>query len=138
MKIWLLCAAVAMFSANFGGASDWPQWRGANRDGISAEKGLLQEWPSGGPKLIWKATGLGEGYSSVAIVGDRIFTTGDKGDDLFLLALNRADGKIAWSAKLGKPGAPGWGGYSGPRSTPATDGNVVIAVGQWGELAAFD
>jgi outer membrane protein assembly factor BamB len=43
-----------------------------------------------------------------------------------------------WTAKLGRSGAPGWGGYSGPRSTPATDGEIVIAIGQWGELVACD
>ena len=40
---------------------DWPQWRGPNRDGISAEKGLLKEWPKGGPPLAWQAKGAGEG-----------------------------------------------------------------------------
>ena len=45
---------------------DWPQWRGPKRDGVSAERGLLKDWPSGGPKLAWKASGAGEGYSSFA------------------------------------------------------------------------
>ena len=43
---------------------DWFQWRGPNRDGQSAETGLLKEWPAGGPKLLWRATGAGTGYSS--------------------------------------------------------------------------
>src|SRR3974377_245639 len=45
-------------------AADSPQWRGPNRDGKSAETGLLGQWPAGGPRLAWKAQGLGEGYSS--------------------------------------------------------------------------
>ena len=49
-------------------AADWPQWRGPNRDGKSAETGLLQQWPKGGPHLLWRAEGLGEGYSSFAVV----------------------------------------------------------------------
>jgi outer membrane protein assembly factor BamB len=36
---------------------DWPQWRGPNRDGVSAERGLLKAWPAGGPPLAWKASG---------------------------------------------------------------------------------
>src|SRR5437870_5149834 len=67
---------------------DWPQFRGPNRDGLSAETGLLQQWPAGGPTLAWKATGLGSGYSTLSIVGNRIFTIGDKGDSSFGLALN--------------------------------------------------
>ena len=54
-------------------ATDWPQWRGPNHDDISAEKGLLKDWPAGGPKLSWEAKGLGAGYSSISIFGDRIF-----------------------------------------------------------------
>src|ERR1035441_10031922 len=46
-------------------AADWPQWRGLNRDGKSADTGLLAQWPAGGPRLVWKAQGLGEGYSSL-------------------------------------------------------------------------
>ena len=48
-------------------SGDWPQWRGPNRDGISTEKGLLKQWPTNGPPLVWKATGAGNGYSSLAI-----------------------------------------------------------------------
>src|SRR5579871_4877071 len=80
-------------------AQDWPGWRGPNRDGISHDTGLLQQWPEGGPPLAWKATGLGVGFSSVSIVGDRIFTMGDRGEDQFLIALNRKDGKQLWATK---------------------------------------
>ena len=48
-------------------ATDWPQWRGVERNGISPETGLLKSWPAGGPPLVWKATGLGEGYSDVSV-----------------------------------------------------------------------
>ena len=43
-------------------AEDWPQWRGPHRDGISAEKGLLQEWPKDGPKLLWQVKEIGAGF----------------------------------------------------------------------------
>ena len=42
-------------------AEDWPQWRGPNRDGLSPDTGLLQEWPKDGPKLVWEAKGAGRG-----------------------------------------------------------------------------
>jgi outer membrane protein assembly factor BamB len=117
---------------------DWPQWRGPNRDGVSTETGLLKEWPPEGPRLVWKANGLGVGYSTVAIVGQRVFTIGDTNGSSFVVALGLADGKSVWSAKLGKPGAPGWGGFEGPRATPTVDGDLLYAVGQWGELVCLE
>ena len=43
---------------------DWPQWHGPDRNNISKEVGLLTQWPSSGPKLVWSARGLGNGYGS--------------------------------------------------------------------------
>jgi outer membrane protein assembly factor BamB len=115
---------------------DWPQWRGPNRDGVSTETGLLKAWPAGGPKLLWKATGIGGGFSSVAVVKGRIFTMGDNGDSSFVYALDAAGGKVVWSAKVGKPG--GGGGYPGPRCTSTVDGDLVFALGQHGDLVCLD
>jgi outer membrane protein assembly factor BamB len=126
-------SAVATVQAN-----DWPQWRGPNREAVSPETGLLKDWPAGGPLLAWKATGVGTGYSTVSVAQGRIFTVGDKGKESFVVALNAADGKEIWSARLGKAGAPGWGGFEGPRSTPTVDEELAFAVGQWGEFVCLD
>jgi outer membrane protein assembly factor BamB len=117
---------------------DWPQFRGPNRDGVSAETGLLQQWPQGGPRLAWRATGLGGGYSSLSIVANHIFTIGEKGDSSFVLVLNAADGQPDWNARLGKSGAPGWGSFEGPRATPTLDGDLLYALGQWGDLVCLE
>ena len=58
--IGLLCLSACTLTW----AADWPQWRGPNRDGISSETGLLESWPKGGPPLLWKIQGLGEGYAA--------------------------------------------------------------------------
>ena len=115
-------------------ADDWPQWRGPNRDGVGTERGLLKSWPKEGPPLAWKATGLGIGFSGVSVAGKRIYTMGNQSDGNHVLALGLADGKILWSAKLGKAGAPGWGGFAGPRGTPTVDGELVFVLGQYGEV----
>jgi outer membrane protein assembly factor BamB len=115
-------------------SADWPQWRGPNRDGVSSESGLLKEWPDAGPPLAWKASGLGAGFSGVSVVDQQVFTLGERADASHVVALNRANGEILWSSKLGKAGAPGWGGFAGPRSTPTVDGGLVFALGQYGEL----
>jgi hypothetical protein len=72
----LIVLAAIVFCLSEARAQDWPQWRGPNRDGISKETGLLKQWPATGPALVWKATGAGGGYSSLAISGGRIFTNG--------------------------------------------------------------
>lgn len=117
-------------------AEDWPQWRGPNRDGKSADSGLLQEWPAGGPKLAWKATGLGQGYSNMSVAAGRLFTMGDKEDAGYVFALDAADGKILWSAKVGAAGGPDppqWN-YRGPRCTPTISGDLAFALDAWGEM----
>ena len=71
-----LPAAAALLFLNSAAATfadDWP-WRGPTHNGISAEKGLALSWEDE-PKTLWKAT-IGEGYSSVVIHGDRLFTMG--------------------------------------------------------------
>ncbi len=96
---------------------DWAQWRGPRRDGISDEKGLLSEWPEGGPKLIWKIDDLGKGWSSPIIVGERFYITGDVGNDLVVYAFN-LDGTLRWKATNGRnwrtpfPGARACVAYS--------------------------
>ena len=86
-------AAVAAVSALAGlalaaapASVGWPQWRGPNRDGVSTETGLQQSWKPGGPAVVWKASGLGTGYSSVAVAGGRVFTMGDVGGAQQLIA----------------------------------------------------
>ncbi|MFO0841261.1 MAG: PQQ-binding-like beta-propeller repeat protein [Gemmataceae bacterium] len=116
--------------------ADWPCFRGAGRDNHSPDKGLLKSWPTGGPKLVWKGVGVGEGYSSVAVAGDKVFTMGDKGRSAYLFALSRSTGKPLWSARVGEMG--GVGGYRGPRGTPAVDGDLVFAIGQFGDLICVE
>jgi outer membrane protein assembly factor BamB len=138
MKFTFLCVAL-LGSANLllAGSGDWPQWRGPNHDGISTETGLLKDWPEGGPKLVWEVKGLGDGYSSVSIFGNRIYTAGDKGAESFVEALNLADGKPLWSSRLGKSGSLGQPQYEGPRATPTTDGELVFMASLWGDLVCL-
>jgi outer membrane protein assembly factor BamB len=136
---WTLEAAFAMAAVAAGAgatlAADWPGWRGPNRDAQSPETGLLQEWPAGGPRLLWRGQGVGTGLSSVAVVGNRIYTMGDKGGTQHVIALNKADGKIVWSAKVG----PVWDDeYAGPRGTPTVDGDLVYALGTEGDLVCLE
>lgn len=111
----------------------WPQHRGLNRDNISSEKGLLEQWPEGGPKLAWQQSGLGEGYSSVSVAHNRLFTMGNQGDEEMLLAMDSKTGKPLWSTKTGGA-AYREGQGNGPRGTPSIDGDRVYALGASGDL----
>lgn len=133
-----LALAILGTGSLHGATSDWPQFRGPQRDGKSTETGLLKSWPDGGPKLAWTARELGGGYASVSIAGDLIVTAGDRADANYIIALRRSDGQPLWSSKLGQAGAPGWGGFAGPRCTPTLAGDFVFAIGQFGELACFE
>ncbi|MGO8699448.1 MAG: PQQ-binding-like beta-propeller repeat protein [Limisphaerales bacterium] len=132
----LLLALLAVSLAENALADDWPQWNGRNRDDKSADTGLLAQWPADGPKLAWKATGFGHGYSTVSVVGDRVYTMGDKDDAGWIIGANTDGGKILWTAKIGKAGSPGVPGYDfpGPRCTPTVDGSLIFALDAWGEL----
>jgi outer membrane protein assembly factor BamB len=132
MKTKLLAGLALSAVGVMAAGTDWPQWHGPNRDNLSAETGLLKEWPAGGPKLAWKAEGLGSGFSSVSVVGNKIFTIGDLGNSACVLALDSSTGKQLWKAKLGATG--GGGGFPGPRATPTVDGKLVYAIGQFGDL----
>jgi outer membrane protein assembly factor BamB len=121
-------------------AANWPQWRGPSRDGISKETGLLQEWPTEGPKLLWQKDGLGDGYSTPSIVGDRIFLINNKGlDDEFVQCLSTKDGSQIWHTHIGKVGKPDQSpSYPAARSTPTIDGKMLYALGSDGDLACMD
>ena len=112
-------------------AGDWPQFRGPARDGVSREKGLLQTWPQNGPPLVWSTKGLGGGYSTVSVAGDRLYTLGNRDKNSHIVALDRKTGKTLWSAEVGPAG-----GNLG--CTPTVDGQRIYALGQMGDLICVD
>ena len=134
----LILAVAVSLSAAALAASDWPQWQGPDRTRMSKETGLLKEWPAGGPRMIWTAGNLGTGYGSMAVAGDRVFVQGARGQNSFVIALNRADGKEVWAKAVGpietrmrtNMGA-------GPRGTPTVDGDRLYVLTEDGDLACL-
>ena len=113
-------------------ADDWPQWRGPNRDGISRETGLLQAWPSAGPKRVWLSRDIGIGYSAPVVAKGRLFVLGTKGGKEQLFAKEAKGGKTLWTAALGGILSNNWG--DGPRGAATVDGDQVYALGAKGGL----
>src|SRR5262245_57550251 len=77
------------------GPTDWPQWRGPNRDGVAHEPDLLTQWPAGGPPRLWPAP-CGEGYSSFAVANGRAYTLFEQDEQEVVLCLDAATGKEKW------------------------------------------
>jgi outer membrane protein assembly factor BamB len=115
---------------------DWPQWRGPKRDGTSAERGLLKDWPAAGPPLAWRAAGAGTGYSSFSSALGRLYTLGARGNTEYVMAYDAATGRKVWEVEHGRRFRNDRG--DGPRATPAVDGDRVYAFGASGDLAALE
>jgi outer membrane protein assembly factor BamB len=136
------CAATAICVLSLSAAvsnrtpDDWPQWRGVNRDGKSTESGLLKDWPQGGPKLAWRISGAGEGYSSFSVAGGRLYTLGARGDNEYVMAFDEATGKKLWEVVHGRRFSNDRG--DGPRGTPTIDGAQLYAFGASGDLSSLD
>ena len=132
LSLLLLCAPQT--PAQTGG--EWPQWRGANRDGISKETGLLKQWPEAGPPLAWKTTGAGRGYSSFSVSKGKLYTMGLRGEREFVIAFDFKTGKEVWATPHGSAFRNDRG--DGPRGTPTVDGDRVYSLGGSGDLSALD
>jgi outer membrane protein assembly factor BamB len=147
---WMLFASMAVVLSPFGSNlvaatpdAPWPTFRGPGRTAVSPDKGLLQEWPEGGPPLAWEAPGTGRGYSSLAIAGGRIFTLGDGSSlaadaDEYLFAFDQDDGKLLWMTKTGPAWTSGQASWQSSRSTPTVDGERVYVLSPHGTLVCCE
>lgn len=121
------------------GASDWPQWRGPNRDGGGAAFTAPAVWPE---KLAerWKIA-VGSGHSSPVLVGNRIYLHSRQQENEIVSAIDAATGKVIWQDRYPapyrvNPAATGHG--PGPKSTPVVAGGRLITFGISGILSAFE
>lgn len=137
VALFLLAAGAAAANAE-GVATDWPQFRGSNRDGSSTETGLSDGWPQSGPPELWRIE-IGEGYSGIAVVDSRLYTmyaADDQGQATeFLAAFDATSGEELWRTAIGDKLDTEFG--NGPRATPTVDGDTVYAMSSYGDLAAL-
>jgi outer membrane protein assembly factor BamB len=116
----------------------WPQWLGPSRDGIATDTGLLTDWSRRPPTIVWKQS-LGRGYSSPAVVGERLYVTeaDASGKNEHLLCMDAATGKTSWTHSY-RIKRNGGGGYAGPRATPTVCDGKVYWVGYDGQFLCLD
>jgi outer membrane protein assembly factor BamB len=137
---WILAGLSVLGLSMASNAADWPQFRGPQRTGVSSETGLLKEWPKEGPKLVWHARDIGDGYATPALAGNRLYLLSSRGlDNEFVQALSTGDGKQIWATKIGKVGNPEQRpSFPTSRSTPTVEGDVLYALGSDGDLACLE
>ncbi|QDV42395.1 outer membrane biogenesis protein BamB [Stieleria neptunia] len=126
----LLCSGVIGFAA------DWPQWQGPDRNSISNEEALLQQWPDGGPALAWRVDGLGGGDSAPAVAGGRLFGMSNRDGKEIVWARSEKDGQELWFTSLGdaiEQRVPQ--SKEGPGCTPSVDGDRLYVIGMSGRVA---
>jgi hypothetical protein len=114
--------------------ADWPQWRGRRRDGICEETGLRREWPAGGPRLLWKSAGLGQGYACPIVHSNRVYIAGDAGERLALFALDLG-GRVIWRSQNG---ASWKGAYPGARACLAYRNGRLFHMNAHGRVVSLD
>ena len=127
-------------------ADGWPQWMGPKRDNVWREEGIVDKFPAGGPKVLWRAPVAG-GYAGVAVAEGKVFVTdfvpgGELPGDNFerktaagterVLCLDEATGKELWKHEI--PVTYTISYPAGPRCTPTVDGDRVYTLGAEGNL----
>ncbi|UCG47819.1 MAG: PQQ-like beta-propeller repeat protein [Phycisphaerales bacterium] len=142
LRLLVLLVLNVQAAASTGEQGAWPCFHGARRDNLAIEKGLRQSWPQEGPGLLWTASGIGHGYSSVAVAAGRIFTAGMIDKQTYVTALD-LDGRPLWQRLNGQSWQASerqpWAvPYAGSRGTPTVDGRSVYHLSELGRLTAFD
>lgn len=151
MTRWITLLVVAMVGLT-ARADDWPQWLGPKRDGVWREAGIVDKFPAGGPKVLWRQP-IGAGYSSPTVAGGKLYVTdfvSDAGGKLpesgfakgrfvgneRVVCRDVATGKEEWAAN--HPVAYTIGYPGGPRCSPTVDGNRVYTLGAMGDLRCYE
>jgi outer membrane protein assembly factor BamB len=148
-----LAGAAVLLALSSARADDWPQWLGPQRDGAWRETGLVDKFPPGGPKVLWRVP-VEHGFSGPAVVGGRVYVTDhqrardEKGNPLRptreggfpgkerVLCLDEANGKVLWKHEYDCPYKIYY--PNGPRCTPLVHQGKVYTLGGMGDLLCLD
>jgi outer membrane protein assembly factor BamB len=116
-------------------AQEWPQYLGPNRNGVSAQKGILRTWPQQGPQVLWSVD-VGIGFGGPVVKDGKVYLLDrdDKAGDK-LRCFDLSSGKELWNFGYEAPGSVM---FPGSRSVPTLDGNRIYSCGPYGNLYCID
>ncbi len=117
-------------------ASDWPGFRGPNRDGHYDGQPIATNWPAGGLPPLWKQP-IGGGYASFAVAGGRAFTIEQRRQQEAVTAYDLETGRELWATAYPGDFYEPMGG-EGPRATPVCSEGKVYSLGALGDLLCLD
>ena len=118
-------------------AEDWPNFLGPRANGISSETGLLDQWPTNGPPLLWENK-IGTGYSAPSVRGDLLVLHHRLGDEEIVECFDAATGKPDWRYAYPSHFVDPYGYNNGPRGTPLLTADRCYTFGAEGKLVCLD
>ncbi len=127
-------ALVGLLAATQASSADWPNFRGANHDGVSTETNLKTQWQTS-LTPIWERE-VGSAFSSFSVVGDHLFTCGLKDGKHVLYCLDANKGTVAWENAFEDEYRNEFG--DGVRATPTINDGRVYILGANGKLLCAD
>jgi outer membrane protein assembly factor BamB len=131
--IALPSTAALLAAEEFKSDAVWPQFLGPRRDGIVREMGVNVDWKNKPPKTLWKQP-IGNGFSSVIIVGDRLYTQANRGERDGVICLDAVTGKELWFYDAVPSYIDVQRHGPGPRSTPTYHDGKLYCLFAMGEL----
>ena len=136
----IICVATILaFGSAISSADDWPQWRGANRDGKWTETGLLEKFPKPEIEKKWRVK-IGSGYSGPTVSESKVYVMDRVSEPEQIervLCLDEQTGKEIW--KHAYPCEYRNVGYiAGPRASVTIDNGLAYSIGTMGHFKCFD
>jgi outer membrane protein assembly factor BamB len=139
LQLHVILAVLLLCCGAHASATDWAAWRGPFGNGTTDETGWDPQRLQGRPQVLWEAN-VGVGYAAVAVLGDRLYTIGNRSGDGqgfdTVYCLDATTGKELWHFSYP---CQTDSGYPGPTATPVLDGDRLYTLSDdTGDLFCFN